>query len=159
MGTQTNLVQRGSRYYFRKKVPTELIGRIGPRSGAIRESLGDGLSLIQAKAEAARRAAEWEKRFEVARKALAPRQLVSLTPELVPTLTQALQAHVLTADEELRTNGLDDTSFERLEAEVEADLATCAGHMRGATIPKSAPNSVTGWTRWGASCSCTSAYL
>jgi hypothetical protein len=132
--TQTNLVKRGSVYYFRKKIPADLAGHYGGRE-SIRKSLADFPSFSSAKAEAQRLARLYDVEFEAARRAMQLPPVV-LSREMVPALAQALEAHILTADEEMREQGLDDAAFDRLEAYAEGEAAVIRrAYARGDTAP------------------------
>jgi hypothetical protein len=63
---QTNLVKRGSVYYFRKKVPQDLRDHYGRET--IRKTLGTGTTQAEAKREAGRLADQYEAEFATCRR-------------------------------------------------------------------------------------------
>jgi integrase len=111
------LVTKGSRYYFRIRVPNELREAIGKKEHT--EALGD-LNKAQAEVQAARLGADWQARFLRERHALGfaphppapPPQAVAAVAPRVATLeeVQALATmagrSMLEADEEMRVEGL-----------------------------------------------------
>jgi len=109
------LVSKGSRFYFRIRIPDELREAIGKKEHS--EALGD-LNKAQAEVAATRLGAEWLARFLTERHRLgialnppAPVQAVPVVPSRVPTLqeVQALATlagrAMLDADEEGRIEG------------------------------------------------------
>ena len=135
MKTQTNLVRRGNVYQFRKKVPEDLRESFGGRE-SIRESLRAFPGQVAAKQEAARRAAAYEQEFARIRESRLPRSAVPLTLELVPRLAQALEAHALAADEEIRLEGMSEEVFAHFERESATRAAELArAYARGDTAP------------------------
>ncbi|MGE0673721.1 MAG: DUF6538 domain-containing protein [Methylibium sp.] len=125
---QTNLVTRDRVYYFRKKVPSDLVAHYGKAS--------IGLSLRQfpdntdAKREARRLADHYEAEFAVLRGQLtAP--LRPLTADLVPKLAAALEAHVLRADDAARVDGLDEAAFAEMAEATADELQACRAAYGG----------------------------
>jgi len=136
--TQTNLVQRGSAYYFRKKVPVDLRRHYGKES--IRTSLGTGLTATQAKLAVTKLAHHYESEFEVLRANLRPSKAIPLTAAMVPTIVKALEGHILRADEEIRMQGLSDDEFDSWAAQTHEDLqAIKVAYARGSISPIAAP--------------------
>lgn len=134
MRTQTNLVKRGSVWYFRKKVPQDLRDHYGSES--IRKSLRAFPAQTDAKREAANLSGRYEAEFETIRKSRAPRSAVPLTADMVQQLSKALEGHILTADEEVRSTGLDEAAFDALEAETEAAATEIRkAYARGDSAP------------------------
>jgi integrase len=132
--TQTNLVKRGSVWYFRKKVPQDLRAHYGQES--IRKSLKDYPAQADAKRQAAHLSGHYEAEFQAVRQSSAPRPAVPLTAELVQQLSKALEGHILTADEELRATGLDEATFDQLQAETDAAAAEIRrAYARGDSSP------------------------
>lgn len=135
MKVQTNLVRRGNVYQFRKKVPEDLRDAFGGRE-SIRESLRAFPGLPAASREAARRAVAYEAEFVRIRESRLPRSAVPLTPELLPRIAEALERHVLTADEEARVEGMSETVFAHWQQENEARAVELArAYARGDTSP------------------------
>ncbi len=134
MRTQTNLNKRNGVWYFRKKVDADI--RADYPTQSIRKSLGRDLSAADAKREAARLAAHYDAEFDAFRQARQPAPKRPLKPALIPQLAQALHGHILTADEEMRTHGMDGDAFERWEQETEATAAEMRkAYARGDSSP------------------------
>lgn len=134
MRTQTNLVKRGSVWYFRKKVPNDLRAHYGQES--IRKSLGDYPALPEAKREAAKLAAQYDAEFDAVRQSLRPAKAIPLTAGMVPAIAKALEGHILTADEEFRAEGMDEDTFDRWEAETATVTAEVSrAYARGDSSP------------------------
>lgn len=137
MKQQTHMVSRGAGYQFRMSVPAELLGHYGPKSGDIRKSLGKDFPA--AKAEAQRLAVHYGAEFDAARRALTAGP-VPLTADLLPGLAAALEAHILKADEERRTQGLTEEQFATVEEETAAELARLRkAYARGDSSPAGPP--------------------
>lgn len=128
---QTNLVTRDGVYYFRKKIPSDLVAHYGKAS--IRLSLRQFPDKPEAKREARRLADHYEAEFAALRGQLtAP--LRPLTADLVPQLAAALEAHVLRADDAARVDGFDETAFAEMAEATAAELqASRAAYARGDT--------------------------
>ena len=134
MRTQTNLVKRGSVWYFRKKVPQDLRSHYGQES--IRKSLRHCPAHADAKREAAHLSGHYEAEFQTLRQGRAQRPAIPLTAELVQQLSKALEGHILTADEELRAAGLSEAEFDYLQTETEAAAAEIRrAYARGDSSP------------------------
>ena len=132
--TQTNLVKRGSVWTFRKKVPLDLRLHYGKES--IRLTLSAFSLHSDAKREAARLASDYENQFVLIRQSMAPVPSRPLTAELIPQLAKALEGHILTADEEVRCEGMDEDTFRFWEAETEATAAEVRrAYARGDSSP------------------------
>jgi hypothetical protein len=129
--SQTNLVRRGGVWYFRKKVPSDL--RDHYRRESIRKSLRHCTTLAEAKQEATNLAAQHEAAFEAIRRTRSAPP-APLPAELPVALAQALEAHVLQADDEWRMAGMTDEEFAEQAAATEAELAGVrADYARGRT--------------------------
>ncbi len=132
--TQTNLVKRGSVWYFRKKVPQDLQGHY--RRESIRKSLREFPALADARREAARLAAQFDAEFGKVRQSLQPAKAVILTASMVPAIAKALERHILVADEEIRGEGMDEDTFTRWESETATTLAEVSkAYARGDSSP------------------------
>lgn len=142
---QTNLVTRDRVYYFRKKVPSDLVAHYGKASIGL--SLRQFPDKTDAKREARRLADHYEAEFAVLRGQLtAP--LRPLTADLVPKLAAALEAHVLRADDAARVDGLDEAAFAEMAEATADELQACrAAYARGDTTGVQ-PSCSTGWTAW-----------
>lgn len=132
--TQTNLVKRGSVWYFRKKVPADLRDHYGQES--IRKSLGGFPALADARKEAAKLAAQYDAEFEAVRQSLRPAKATPLTQAMIPAISKALEGHILAADEEVRTQGMSEEDFAQWEAETAATVAEVSrAYARGDSSP------------------------
>jgi hypothetical protein len=126
---QTNLVKRGSVFYFRKKVPQDLRDYYGCES--IRKSLRGFTSLADAKREAGRLAEYYEAEFEQIRRGRTA-CTVQLTSELVPALVASFEVASLTADDAIRDRGMDEQLFKGMRADAADQLAaTRSAFARG----------------------------
>lgn len=133
MRTQTNLVKRGSVFYFRKKVPQDLRAHYGQES--IRKSLREFSSIADAKREAAKLAMHFDAEFDAVRESFKPAKATTLTSAMVPAIAKALEGHILAADEEVRSDGMDEDTFAHWEAEtaetaVEVSRAYARGNLK-----------------------------
>lgn len=119
MRQQTNLVQRGTVFYFRKKVPPDLRDHYGCES--LRKSLRQFTSLAEAKREAARLAAAYEVEFASLRgkRGTPP---APLTIDLIPSLVERYEAMQLAADDVRRGRGLSEDEFHDMQDALAAQL-------------------------------------
>lgn len=110
MRSQSNLVRRGTAYYFRKKIPADLRDHYPEnQAGEFRVSLGS-IDQREAKARAAELAAEKEAEFATKRAALAALAgppVGELTQEQIDSLSAAWLSHLLEEDEEERLHWSD----------------------------------------------------
>lgn len=131
MRSQTNLVRRGSTYYFRKKIPADLQLHYGIPSNEIRTSLRTTDKLAAAKL-ALQKAAELEQQFEAVRQSLKRGAAVPITSEVSKALARVVMSRSLHADEDVRIRGMDEATFEVHAATLEADIKNArAGYARG----------------------------
>jgi integrase len=131
---QTNLVKRGSAFYFRKKIPQDLRDHYAGRE-SIRKSLKNCTTQADAKREAGRLADLYEAEFAAIRNGRgAP--LVPLTLEMVPGLVSAFEASSLTADDVGRGRGYTEEDFNDRRQLIADQLATVRGaYARGDLSP------------------------
>lgn len=106
MQGQTNLFKRGSVYWFRKKVPVDLLEHYteAARTGDFRFSLRTR-DRAAAKALAATKAAEYEREFAELR-ARRSNPISSLNDDQLRLLTRAWTSHLLEEDEAERIEGM-----------------------------------------------------
>lgn len=131
MRSQTNLVRREGTYYFRKKIPSDLQQHYGKRSNEIRISLR-----TTDKAEAAKlalqKAADLDRQFDQVRASLRVGPATPITQAISKAIANAVLHGSLIADEEVRTEGMDQDTFENVTLSLEADIkAARAGYARG----------------------------
>ena len=109
MSLVSNVVRRGSVYYFRRRVPPKIQTILGRE--IIRESLGERDPKI-ARRKAAERNLFWEREFAKAEDALAARAArYAMRSELsdaeVAAVVADYRTHLLWSDEQIRLRGLD----------------------------------------------------
>ena len=66
---------------------------------------------------------QFDAEFKAIRQRLKPTPARPLTAGMVPQIAQALIAHILAADEEIRAAGMDDVEFTQMEDETESTAA------------------------------------
>lgn len=116
------------------KVPRDLWEPYGKQS--IRKSLGKDTPAAAAKSETIRLTALYDAEFEAVRERLRPAKATPLTAGMIPAIAKVLEGHILTADEEIRSEGMDDDAFSRLEAETGDTLAEVSrAYARGDSAP------------------------
>lgn len=116
MRMQTNLVRRGTVYYFRRRVSAYLL-QYYPNP-VIRESLRtpDKATAIEC---VRGRVAELDAEFARHRATIgAPAR--TLTSDLANSIARALVAHMLTADDEQRIEGMDEATFDARSSALQA---------------------------------------
>jgi len=129
MRMQTNLVRRGSQYYFRRKVPSDLQQHY-PRAD-IRESLRT-TDKAEAIERAKARVSHWDAVFAKHRAALIPTPARPLTQDIADAIAGALVGHILAADDEQRLEGMTDEDFAARSVQLQADLdASRRGYSHG----------------------------
>ncbi|WP_250518138.1 site-specific integrase [Caballeronia sp. ATUFL_M1_KS5A] len=131
MRDQTNLIKRGNVYYFRKKIPSDLKSHFPGASGEVRVSLKTSDKRVAAPLALAK-AHAMEQDFERIRKGLQPKHVTSLSPEVIPLVTQSVVASMLMADEEMRMGGMSDDEFDQTLSERETAIKDArADYARG----------------------------
>lgn len=116
MRSQSHLVRRGAVYYFRARVPSDLVEAVGKKE--VKRSLLTS-DLKEAKLRAKEVAVEVARDFEAIRRQLPPKVNVealraprrSITSEEFGFLLGTMRAKSLRADEELRIEGLRGVPF------------------------------------------------
>lgn len=133
MRSQTNLVKRGSAFYFRMKVPADLREHYGKES--IRKSLKGVTSVAEGRPEARRLADQYAAEFEKVRQ-LRAAPPVPLTSDLTASLGKLFEASTLQADDEARAQGLTEHELAAWAAEDAAELQQLrAAYARGDVGP------------------------
>ena len=110
---QTHLITRNGTYYFRRRIPSELLKYYSPKLEVTFSLKTKDLREAErlSRAESARLDIE----FDRLKNNLAPLELLSLSKEDIKNLTDAWKAHILEEDEEVRIQGLSDRDFRKID--------------------------------------------
>jgi integrase len=120
---QVHIQKRGSTYYYRRRIPLDLLAHYYPKKELI-FSLGTP-DYREAERLARAESVKYDTEFERIRFTLNTPQLDSISPEDINKLSQAWKAHLLEEDEEARIEGLSDGEYNSLDESY--DIVEAAG--------------------------------
>ena len=110
---QTHLITRNGTYYFRRRIPTELLKYYSPRLEIIFSLKTKDLREAErlSRAESVRLDIEFD-RLKIN---LTLIELVSLSKDDIKNLTDAWKSHILEEDEDVRIQGLSDRDYRKMD--------------------------------------------
>ncbi|WP_020168401.1 MULTISPECIES: phage integrase [Methylotenera] len=129
---QTHLITRNGTYYFRRRIPLELLAYYSPKLEIIFSLKTKDLREAErlSRAEDVRLDIE----FEGYRNNTTIKSIDSISKEDIKNLTDAWKAHILEEDEEARTDGLSERDFRKINESLEiVDIGGKAALARGDT--------------------------
>lgn len=114
---QTNLISRNGTYYYRRRVPSDLLQHYSPKLEIIFSLKTKDLKLAErlSRSEGVR----LHEHFERLRANLNVQPQESLSDEDITNLTEAWKAHLLEEDEEVRMMGLADRDYRKLSESID----------------------------------------
>lgn len=129
---QTHLITRNGTYYFRRRIPLELLPHYSPKLEIVFSLKTKDLREAErlARAESARLDVEFDK----FKNNVTPLPLDNISKEDIKNLTDAWKAHILEEDEEVRIQGLSDRDFRKINESLEiVDIGGKTAFARGDT--------------------------
>lgn len=123
LASQTHLYPRNGTYYFRRRIPTDLLQHYHPKA-ELNYSLKTK-DRREAERLARLEAVKVDAEFQTVRRNLAATSIEVIPPEDVKKLSDAWIAHILEEDEEQRIEGLTDRDYRKLSETIEiVDIGT-----------------------------------
>jgi hypothetical protein len=122
---QTHLVNRNGTYYFRRRIPLELLPNYSPKleisfslkTKDLREA--ERLSRVES--------VRLDSEFERLRNNLSPTALDTISKEDIKKLSDAWKVHILEEDEEIRTLGLSNRDYRKMSESL--DIVDVSGKV------------------------------